>query len=147
MLEKLDDIAATFQSVDEEMRLELLLDFANRMPPLPPRMQARRDAGINRVHECLTPVFLFMEAGDAPGSVRMYVDVAPESPTVRGLVSILAQCCDGQPAAEVMQLPDDLLGRLGLHQCIGAQRTMGFAGILARIKRAAAQFATAAVTA
>ena len=33
-LSRLDEIIETFQSAEREMRLELLLDFADRLPPL-----------------------------------------------------------------------------------------------------------------
>jgi cysteine desulfuration protein SufE len=33
-------------------RLELLLEFAEKLAPLPARYEVERAAGINRVHEC-----------------------------------------------------------------------------------------------
>ena len=56
----LDEIIEQFQWADADMRLEMLLDYARKLPRLPERFIAQRDAGINRVPECQTPVFLFM---------------------------------------------------------------------------------------
>ena len=83
-MSKLDDIIAIFQSVDPPLRLELLLDYANRLPPLPEQYRAQRDAGFNRIPECMTPVFLWVEVN---GAVTLHADVAEESPTVKGFVS------------------------------------------------------------
>ena len=136
-LAKLCDIIDLFQSADPDVRLELLLDYARKLPPLPERLIEARDTGLNRVPECVTPVFLFTEADD-DGRLRLYADVGADSPTVRGLMSILVNGCDNEPARSIAQLPMDLLMRLGLGQKIGTQRTLGFSGIVARLKRAAA---------
>lgn len=140
MLSKLEEIADLFQSVESDMRLEILLDYARKLPKLPPHMKAAAQKGLNRVPECVTPVFMFTET-DEDGNMRFYVEVAEEAPTVQGLMSIVVHGCDGEPPQAVANLPADLLVRLGLHQCIGAQRTMGFTGILGRIRREAAKLA------
>ncbi len=132
----LDEIIEQFQWADADMRLEMLLDFARKLPPLPPRFAEQRDAGLNRVPECQTPVFLFMELDDA-GLVRMYVDVADESPTVQGFLSILVHACDGASPQAVASIPNDLLERLGLSDAIRMTRAVGLSAILARIKRTA----------
>ena len=61
----LADIIETFQSVDTPMRLELLLDYSKKLPPIPDELAAERDAGLNRVHECVTPVFLWVKRGES----------------------------------------------------------------------------------
>ena len=141
-LPKLDDITDLFQSVDGDTRLEFLLDYADKLPPLPPELAAARDAGMNRVPECVTPVFLWAFVDE--GNMRMHVDVAEESPTVKGLMSIIVNGCDAEPPADVAGLPPDLLRRLGLDKLIGTQRTMGFTGILQRIRRTATDLAATA---
>ncbi len=144
-LPKLEEIAETFQSVETDLRLELLLDYARKLPPLPDRYAEARAAGVNRVPECVTPVFLFSELdGDR---MRLHVEVAEEAPTVKGLMSIIVNGVSGEPAERIATLPNDLLMRLGLHQCIGSQRTMGFSGILERVRRLARQAATQGATA
>ena len=90
---RLEAIAAEFADLEPQERLELLLDFANSLPPLPPEYQARKAAGENRVHECMTPVFLWVELQD--GRVAIRADVAEEAPTVKGFVSILAEAFSG----------------------------------------------------
>ena len=74
--ERLAAIEAEFADLDPRERLELLLEFAEKLAPLPPHYQAERDAGLHRVHECQTPVFLWTTVED--GRVRIDADVAPE---------------------------------------------------------------------
>lgn len=132
-LTNLSEIIDTFQSVDPEMRLELLLDYSKKLPPLPQRFHAQRDAGLNRVPECQTPVFLWVESnGDG---VHLHADVAEESPTVRGFISILIQAFQGASAKDIAESPNELLSLLGLANHIRMTRAVGLTAVLARIKR------------
>jgi len=139
-LQQLDEIIDTFQSVDEDMRLELLLDYAKKLPPLPARFQAERDAGLHKVPECQTPVFMWVEADGGQGT-QIYVDVAEEAPTVQGLLSIIVNGTQGEPPARVAELPSDLINHLGLGEKIRMQRHVGLTGIIGRIKNEVAQAA------
>ena len=136
-LEPLHEIAEGFRGVEPDMRLELLLDYARQLPPLPERLREQRDQGLNRVPECMTPVFLWIEP-DGDG-VQLHVDVAEEAPTVKGLLAIIVEGCTGQPAQDVADLPTDLLHRLGLEDLIRMQRAVGISGIIGRIRRQAAK--------
>jgi cysteine desulfuration protein SufE len=134
-----------FRNADRQTRLETLLDYARRLPPLPERLVAEKALGRNLVHECQTPVFLWTEVTD--DKVHIHADVPPESPTVRGFVSLLARSLDGIPPAEVARVPEDLLEQLGLTETLGMTRTQGLTAILARVKRAAASAAAAGAAA
>ena len=136
-MQTLDEIAASFRGVDVELRLQLLLDFANRLPELPERLREQRDAGINRVHECMTPLFLFVEPGEEPGTLRLFLDVAEEAPTIRGFAGILTRVLDGRPKAEWREVPDDLVNRLGLSGVIRMNRLVGIAALLGRLRAVA----------
>jgi cysteine desulfuration protein SufE len=124
-----------FETVDRTTRLELLLDYANKLPDLPERYHAAREAGAGRVHECQTPVFLWLER--EVGTLRLHADVARESPTVRGFVALLKRHVDGATPAEVQAFPDDLLDRLKLTEALGMTRMQGLTAVLGRIKRLA----------
>ncbi len=138
LMPRLDTIIRRFQQADRETRLETLLDYARKLPPLPARHEEARAAGLNRVHECQTPVFLWVDAGEEPGDiVEIHADVPRESPTVRGFVSLLIQGLQGMTRAEVAALPADLLDQLRLAETIGMNRTQGLSAIVTRIRRAA----------
>ena len=72
------------------------------------------------------------------------MDVAEESPTVQGFISILVHACDGIAPEQVEAVPNDLLDRLGLSDAIRMTRAVGLSAILARIKRNAAEIAASA---
>jgi cysteine desulfuration protein SufE len=142
MRQQLQDIIDAFAMADDEMRLELLLDYARKLPPLPERLRAQRDAGMNRVPECMTPVFLFVERDN--GAVHLHVDVAEEAPTVQGFLAIVIAAYDGASAEEFAELPADLLHKLRLSKQIRMNRAIGLNAITARIRRIAETAATAA---
>lgn len=129
---RLEEIAAEFNELEPRERLELLLDFAEGLPPLPPEYQAQRDAGLHRVHECQTPVFLWVECEG--GRVRIHGDVAPEAPTVKGFVGILVEAFSGATPDEVLAAPADLIHRLGLVEALGMVRMRGLSAIQSRIR-------------
>jgi cysteine desulfuration protein SufE len=129
---KLDRIVAEFADLEPRERLELLLEFAEGLPPLPPRYQEERDRGEHRVHECQTPVFLWVEVQD--GRVQVFGDVAPEAPTVKGFVGILADAFSGATPDEVLGVEPNLLHRLGLIEALGMMRMRGLQAILFMIR-------------
>ena len=137
MLDSLDRITRRFHGADKQTRLELLLDYSKKLPPLPDRYHAARDQGLHRVPECQSPVFLFLER-EGEGVV-LHADAPREAPTVRGFVSLQARALQGVPPAEVAQLPPDLLDRLGLAAALGMTRTHGLTAMIGRIRRMAGE--------
>ena len=132
----LDTVIPRFKAADRTTRLETLLDYSRKLPPLPARLRDERARDEHRVDECQTPVFLWVEVDDQ--QVHIHADVPPESPTVRGFISLLARTLNGTAPAEVARVPDDLLDQLGLSETLGMTRTQGLTAILYRIKRSVA---------
>ncbi|HEX3232803.1 MAG TPA: SufE family protein [Gemmatimonadales bacterium] len=132
----LETLIPRFKAADRTTRLETLLDYSRKLPPLPVRYEEEKTRGAGRVHECQTPVFLWVEVEN--GQVHIHADVARESPTVRGFISLLARTLDGLPPEKVAAIPDDLLDQLGLSETLGMTRTQGLYAILHRIKRSVA---------
>ncbi|MCH8029031.1 MAG: SufE family protein [Candidatus Dadabacteria bacterium] len=129
---RIQEIIEEFQGLDFNTTLEMLLDYANSLPELPEEYKEARDAGLNRVHECQTPVFMWVNVKD--GRVSMHADVARESPTVRGFVSILVDAFDGATPDEVEQAPSNLLTEIGLVNKLGMTRTRGLGAVYGRLK-------------
>jgi cysteine desulfuration protein SufE len=136
----LESLIPRFQAVDRNTRLETLLDYSKKLPALPERYEAEKQLGHNRVHECQTPVFLWVEVDG--GRVHIHADVPRESPTVRGFISLLAKSLEGETADAVARVPNDLLDQLGLSETLGMTRTQGLTAILQRIKRSVATAAS-----
>jgi cysteine desulfuration protein SufE len=131
--EKLDRIVAEFADLEPRERLELLLDFAENLPPLPEKYQAERDAGSHRVVECQTPVFIWAEVHD--GRLQLYADVAPEAPTVKGFVGILVDAFSGVEPESALTTQPDFLKRLGLSEALGMVRARGLSAVQHYIRR------------
>lgn len=129
---RIEEIIEQFNDADYRETLGLLIDYSEELPRLPERFVEERDKGFNRVHECETPVFIFIEVEDE--KVNIFADVPEESPTVRGLVSILVNAFDGASATEIEAAPPDLLMQLGLAQKLGIRRVRGLSAVYAMIK-------------
>jgi len=130
---RLDELVGEFAGLDAREKLELLVELAKGLPPLPPAYAARKETEDRRVHECQTPVFLWPEREG--GVARLVAEVAPEAPTVKGFVALLATAVDGRPVAEAAAIPDDLLERTGLAEVLGMMRSGGLRAIVARVRR------------
>ena len=128
---KLDEITAEMSQCDRQERIDLLLDFAKNLPPLPDRLAAHKDAS-HRVEECQSPVYLFVELdGDKVG---LFADAPIEAPTVRGFVSMLLEGLEGAAVEDVLRVPNDLVEKCGLAEILGMLRVRGLSGVLRRVK-------------
>ena len=136
----LDAIIAELSDADRQERIELLIDFARNLPPLPPELERLKDAE-HRVEECQSPVFLFVEVQS--GRVTIHADVPMEAPTVRGFVSILIEGLNGATVDEILTVSPELIDQIGLSEILGMQRIRGLSGVLARLKREVMRLASA----
>jgi cysteine desulfuration protein SufE len=121
--QRLDAIAAEFAELEPRERLELLLEYADNLPPLPAELQDEADRAAHRIAECQTPVFLWANVVD--GRVRLAAEVAPEAPTVKGFVSILIDLFSGAPIEQALELESNVVQRLGLLEALGMMRMRG----------------------
>ncbi len=115
------------------MRIQALLDFSRRVPPLPEELAEARDQ-MEPVPECQTPFFLATRV-DADGVVTMHFDTPEESPTVRGYAGILSEGLNGSSVEEILSVPDDFYMEMGLEEVVTPLRLRGMGAILARLKR------------
>ncbi len=129
-----EKLISRYKGLDHNTRLEALLDWSKKLPELPAELLPLKEQGVGLVHECQTPVFLYVEVPD--GKVAIHADVPRESPTVRGFLALLIRQLNGATPTEVAATPNDLLEQLGLSQDLGMTRTQGLTAILGRIKRA-----------
>lgn len=128
-------IVEDFHALGERDRLQLLLEFSQDLPPLPERY-AGEHRGMETVPECQSPVFVRVELeGGEDDPVHVWFDAPPEAPTTRGFAGILAAGLEGLTARQLLEVPDDVPGRLGLTEAVSPLRLRGMAGMLWRIKR------------
>lgn len=129
----LADIRDEFLALDQPDRLTLLLEFANELPDLPERYRDHPDL-LERVVECQSPVYMFVEIND-DRVVHLYVTAPRESPTTRGFASILAQGLEGLTDTEVLAVPEDYPNTIGLTAAVSPLRLRGMSALLGRTKR------------
>jgi cysteine desulfuration protein SufE len=121
-----------FLALEQHERLVLLLEFANELPELPPRYADHPDL-LERVEECQSPVFIFVDVDD--DVVHLHATAPKEAPTTRGFASILAQGLAGLTVDEVLGVPDDYPLTLGLTEAVSPLRIRGMSALLGRTKR------------
>ena len=129
--EIVDDIA----SMSREEKLETLIAYAETMSDLPDRFQEERSK-MEPVPECMTPVFIIAEK-EADGGIAFHLDIPKQSPTVRGLASILTNGLNGCSLEEIISVPADFYMPMNLQEAVSQQRINGFIGVLAHMKQAA----------
>ena len=130
---QLEELVEDFSSVGPADRLQLLLELSRELPDLPDRYADAADT-MEQVHECQSPLFLAVEVDDTE-HVHLFFSAPPEAPTTRGFASIMHTGLDGEPAAEVLAVPDDFYVALGLAEAVSPLRLRGMSAMLSRIKR------------
>jgi len=130
--ETLASIREDFLELEERDRLQLLLEFSNELPDLPERYRDHPDL-LERVEECQSPVFIFVELED--GVVHVHATAPKEAPTTRGFASIIARGLAGLTVEEALAVPDYYPLTIGLTDVVSPLRLRGMSGLLGRAKR------------
>jgi cysteine desulfuration protein SufE len=130
---ELQRIVDLFAAAPKEVKLQALLDYSRRIPPLPQHLAGRPDL-LEKVDECQAPFFLKAEVG-ANGEVHIYFDAPAEAPTTRGYAGILAEGLADATAEEILAMPSDFYLGLGLADVVTPLRLRGMDAIVARLKR------------
>jgi cysteine desulfuration protein SufE len=125
-------VAEDFRAGSNREKLELLLDFSENLPALPARYAEHPDL-FERVEECQSPVFLFVEV--AEGVVSVFFTAPAEAPTTRGFAGILSEVLNEKPVDEVLALSDDFADQIGLSEAVSPLRLRGMRAMIYRIKR------------
>lgn len=126
---QLAEIVDSFAESDKADRLELLLEYADSLPPVPEGVR-----GFEPVPECQTPLSLAVSLID--GRARIIVDAPPESPTTRAFGAIVITGLDGATPDEVLATPSDFFRPMGLAEVVSPLRLNGLSALLARVKAA-----------
>jgi cysteine desulfuration protein SufE len=133
----IEKILRRFTTLTPDMTRQALVQYSNRLPPLPERFRGL-DAAQHRVHECQTPVAIYPEVVD--GKMYYHADVPQGAPTIRALLSLLFGALNGEPPETTLAIPPDfvrqVMGKIGLET-----REVGLNAMVERLKRAARQAA------
>jgi cysteine desulfuration protein SufE len=133
-------ILTRFATLSPDLVRQALVQYANRLPPLPERFEAL-DAEAYRVHECQTPVAIFPEMRD--GKLYFHALVPQGAPTIRALLAMIFEAVNGEPPETVLAIPSDfvrqVMDKLGL-----GTREIGLNAMVQRLKLAASEAAAGA---
>lgn len=130
-----DPLAALRAIPDAHERLMWLTELGRRPYSLSPDERVPA----NRVPGCVSPVWL---VDDSSGGIcRFRADA--EAPVLRGLVTLVCDCVNERPAAEVAASPLDLVTALELGRHLSATRTHGLRAFQAHIQSRARLHAAA----
>jgi cysteine desulfuration protein SufE len=130
--EKLQGIVSMFRSAPKSLRLQALLEYSRKLPPLPEKYVEHPEF-MQPVPECTSPFFLVTE--QQGGGVKLHFKVPEEAPTVRGYAGILHEALDGQSPETILSVPDNFYMDMGLSELITPMRLRGMGAILMRLKR------------
>ena len=126
-------ILRRFETLSPDLTRQALVQYANKLPPLPERYQGV-DLEAYRVHECQTPVAIFPEVVD--GRMHYHAEVPRESAAIRALLAMIFESVNGEPPETVLAIPPDfvrqVMGKIGLQA-----RETGLNAMVERLRRAA----------
>ena len=127
------EIISAFAELPQNLKLELLLEYSENLPALPERYKDHPEL-LERVEECQSPVYLFVEL-DEQNIVNIFLTAPDEAPTTKGFASLLQLALDQQPADTVLNFDDSFVDALGITDLVSPLRIRGLQGMLMRIKR------------
>lgn len=131
--ESISSLEQDFNALSVRDRLLLLLEFSDNLPDLPQRYSEHPNL-LERVEECQSPVYLFVEV-ENNDKVHLFFSAPPEAPTTRGFAGVLHEALNGHSVTEVLAVDEDFPNRLGLTEAVSPLRLSGMRAILRRIKR------------
>ncbi|GLV47345.1 cysteine desulfurization protein SufE [Thermus sp. LT1-2-5] len=123
---KLQAVLDLIRSLPKELKTEVLLDYAKKVPPPPQGVE------LERVHECQTPFFLRAEVEE--GRVRLHFMVPDEAPTVKAFAGILKEGLEGEPPEAVLAVPPSFYRGAGLEEILTPLRLRGLEAALLRLQ-------------
>jgi len=129
----IDRTLRRFATLSPDLTRQALVQYANRLPPLPERFAAL-DSEQYRVHECQTPVAIFPELVD--GRLRFHADVPRGAPTIRALLALIFEAVNDQPPSATLAIPQDFVRRVMDSLGLGT-REVGLNAMVERLRRAA----------
>ena len=131
----LGELKETFEYLEEwDERYEYIIELGKSLPGLAAEIQTEE----NRVHGCMSTVWLVAEAN--PENNEFQISADSNSLIVKGLIAILLAAFAGKTAADVLAYEvDDLFSELGLNQHLSANRRNGLFSMVKRVKELALQ--------
>ena len=116
-----------------EEKYDYLIELGQELPPMDPAQKTEE----NRVKGCQSSVWFDITCKDG----KLYFDADSDSLIVKGLVAILHQLLNGQPAEVFADVNLSLFETLGFWRHLSSQRSNGLTAMVAHLRAAAAECA------
>lgn len=128
----IESLVADFRDMEDwDERYTTLLDLGKELPRLPAELQTET----NRVHGCMSTVWMVVEIPSAASDQPIRIRADSDSLIVRGLIVVLLSLYAGKTPREVIGTdPAELFSRLGLNQHLSPNRRNGLFSMVARIR-------------
>lgn len=112
-----------------EEKYDYLIELGQDLPPMNPELKTEE----NRVKGCQSSVWFAITCQDG----HLYFEADSDSLIVKGLVAILHQLLNGQPAEAFLDVNLSLFETLGFWRHLSSQRSNGLTAMIAHLKAAA----------
>jgi len=125
------NLIADFNLLDNwEEKYEYLIEMGQDLPEMDPNLKTED----RLVKGCQSSVWFDIHCQDR----RLVFSADSDSLIVKGMVAVLNEMLNGQPAEEVLTADLDFFETLGLWHHISSQRSNGLTAMMKHIKQAAA---------
>lgn len=126
------DIEENLSYLDDwEDRYRYIIELGQGLPPL----EADERNAQNRVHGCVSQVWLVSREEAGNEGVRLIYRGESDAMIVRGLVAILIALYSGRSAREIAETDAiSIFDRLGLREHLSTQRSNGLVAMVNRIR-------------
>ena len=123
-----EEIIAEFQALEGEQEsiLTYIMELGERLAPMDPLYKNDH----NTVRGCLAKVWLTYTKQDD----RLFFEADSNTAITKGLISLLLRVLSGQTIDDIIHANLYFVGKIGMTQLIGAQRSGGFASMVKEIK-------------
>ena len=132
----IDELKETFDLLEDwEERYEYIIELGRKVPAMPGESQCEE----NRVHGCMSTVWLVSEVDMDSGNMLVQAD--SDSLIVKGLIAILVSAFHEKSPQDILRFDtDELFAEFGLNQHLSANRRNGLFSMVKRIKELATSY-------
>lgn len=135
MAMRVEELVENFELFDAwEDRYAYIIDLGKKLPPMPEHDRIDE----NKVRGCQSQVWLTSRVDRAGPEPHLFFSADSDAFIVKGLIAILLQLYDGQPASYVRETDAlAVMEQIGLQQHLSPNRRNGLVSMVERIKRIA----------
>jgi len=138
--EKLSDLLELLSMFpDEHIRIELLINYADKFEEVPPEIAKRPFPEENKVPFCESGAYIWTKK-QPDNTLKFYFAVEnPQGISAKALAAILDMTLSGEKPEKIMNIDDDIVYKI-FGQSLSMGKNMGLTGIVQMIRRNARKF-------